>query len=58
LFTSPRDGQPYVVHYKQAGTVVAYERDGKDGKRLVAYPSGQVEEVDETRFKQLVPSAK
>jgi hypothetical protein len=58
LFTSPRDGQPYVVHYKQPGAVVAYERDGKEGKRLVAYPSGQVEEVDEARFKQLVPSAK
>ena len=58
LFTSPRDGQPYVVRYRQSGTVVAYEKEGKNGKRYVAYSNTQVEEVDEARLKQLVPDAK
>ena len=33
-------------------------QDGKDGKRMVAYETCQVEEVDETKFKELVPEAK
>jgi hypothetical protein len=63
LFTSPRDGQPYVIRYKQSSsglvggqaTVFAYEKTGKNGKRYVATSVGNVEEVDEQRFKQLVP---
>ena len=58
LFTSPRDGQPYVVSYRQSAAVIAYEREGKDGKRTVAYPNARVEEADEARPKQLVPDAK
>jgi hypothetical protein len=58
MFTSPRDGQPYVVLYKSSGAVIAYEQVGKNGKRLVAYPDTKVEEVDEARLKELVPGAK
>lgn len=63
LFISERDGQPYVVIYgKPAGPallagqpVIAYEKVGVGGKRFVASQLGAVEEVDEARFKELVP---
>jgi hypothetical protein len=63
LFISPRDKQPYVVIYGQpkgppalAGQpVVVYEKVGVGGKRYVASSLGAVEEVDETRFRELVP---
>jgi len=58
LFTSPRDGQSYVVRYKATGPVIAYEQVGKNGKHMVVYPNTQVEEVDEARLKELVPGAK
>jgi hypothetical protein len=67
MFVSPRDGKPYVVLYGTASktsaglpftTVVAYEQEGKGGKRFIARMSGAVEEVDEANFKQLVPNAK
>jgi len=65
LFISSRDGQPYVVIYGASNgppgpggsPVVAYEQTGKGGKRFVASSLGAVEEVDETRFKELVPDA-
>jgi hypothetical protein len=67
LFVSSRDGKPYVVLYGAAATkgppgpagspVVAYEQEGVGGKRFVASSMGAVEEVDEARFKQLVPGA-
>jgi hypothetical protein len=66
VFVSPRDGQPYVVRYKvRTGVpaadgstpVIAYERAGKNGKRMVAYSNAKVEEIDESRLKQLVPDA-
>lgn len=64
LFISPRDKQPYVVVYGEpkgppalAGQpVIAYERVGVGGKRWVANSLGTVEEVDEARFRELVPS--
>lgn len=64
LFVSSRDKQPYVILYgRLAGPpgpgmqpVFAYERVGVGGKRLVASGLGAVEEVDEAKFKQLVPS--
>jgi hypothetical protein len=37
---------------------VAYEQEGVDGKRYVATVVGAVEEVDEARFRELVPDAK
>ncbi len=61
LFVSSRDGQPYVVFYRgnppPASGIVAYERDGAGGERLVARPFGGVEAVDEVRFRELVPNA-
>jgi hypothetical protein len=66
LFVSNRDGKPYVVIYGQAkgpsgpggSPVIAYEQEGKGGRRWVATVVGAVEEVDEARFGQLVPTAK
>lgn len=64
LFVSPRDNEPYVVRYNLKQTtfgpsapVVAYEKTGVEGKRYVANLLGAVEEVDEARFKQLVPDS-
>jgi hypothetical protein len=61
LFISERDNQPLVILYggspKGASPgVVAYERTGKDGKRLVATNTGQVIEADDAQFAKLVPS--
>jgi len=66
LFTSTRDKKPYVILYGGANgppgpagqPVVAYEQDGVGGKRYVASTLGAVEEVDEAKFRELVPSAK
>jgi hypothetical protein len=55
---SERDGQPLVIAYggPPAGSdVVVYEQTGVDGKRLIGHRIGQVEEVDEARFRELVP---
>jgi hypothetical protein len=68
VLVSKRDGQPFVVRYGKAGgvggppqpgkspsePVVAYEKTGVDGKRMVAFSTGRVELVDETRFQELV----
>ncbi len=66
LFVSSRDGKPYVIRSgaeaqqgepgPDGSRVVIYEAEGVDGKRYVATAMGAVEEVDEARFKQLVPS--
>jgi hypothetical protein len=58
LFESERDGRPLVVLYgsSSAGTdVIVYEQTGVDGKRLVGHSIGSVEEVDEAKFRELVP---
>ena len=62
FLTSTRDGQPYVMIYgKRPPNVhrdlVGYEQTGVDGKRYVAFTLGNVEEVDETRFRELVKDA-
>lgn len=67
-FISPRDKQKYEIRYaktvaaakgKPGQPVIAmYEQAGVNGKRLVAHSTGQVEEVDEAKFKELVPGAK
>jgi hypothetical protein len=62
LFISNRDGQPYTVVYGMTpaksmtptGRVVAYEKQGVDGKRMVAYELMSVEELDEARFQAVV----
>jgi hypothetical protein len=62
LFVSPRDGQPFVVLYgKDAARlirrgVIAHERIGKDGRRLVGYELGYVHEVGQEEFAKLVPT--
>ena len=64
LFVSSRDKKPYVVIYGPTSgegpagqPVVAYEQEGVNGKRFVASKMGAVEEVDEARFRKMVPSA-
>jgi len=59
IFVSQRDHQPYLLLYgKQAlrqrtAGLVACEQVGAAGKRLVGYSQGSVEELDESRFKEL-----
>jgi hypothetical protein len=62
VFTSPRDNQAYVVRFEKSSNaskpvVFVYEKAGKDGKRFVAFSQGATELVDDTRFKELVPSS-
>jgi len=59
IFISQRDHQPFLLLYgkqaqgqKTAG-LVACEQVGVAGKRLVGYSLGGVEELDESRFKNL-----
>lgn len=59
LFVSSRDHKPFVFR-KASGrvgpdTVVLHEQEGVNGKRIVVFPMGKVEEADAARFKQLVP---
>lgn len=66
IFLSPRDGQAYVVQYgvkmgppgPDGAPWVAHEKDGQGGKRFVAFVTGQIEEVDESRFWKIVSGAK
>jgi hypothetical protein len=63
LFISSRDQQPYVVLYGRSAPagkarIVAYEREGAGGTRFVANDLGDVQEVDEAQFKEMVPGAK
>jgi hypothetical protein len=60
-FISPRDNQPFVVVYGQrpagmAAGVVAYEQTGVDGIRQVGFELGYIEEVDDAKFKEMVPN--
>jgi len=65
LFVSSRDQQPYTILYGQltgppgpgGQPVFAFEQTGAGGKRFVATGLGAVEEVNEERFKLLVPTA-
>jgi hypothetical protein len=66
LFVSPRDNQPYVVRYDLDRSqlmpgptmpIIAYEQTGVNGNRYVADMVGGVREVDETKFRELVPDA-
>src|SRR5262245_32824702 len=60
LFTSPRDGQKYMVRYgipkpERGGEsrALAWEQAGAEGKRFVALSVGYVEEYGEESFKDL-----
>ncbi len=65
-FISERDGDPFVVLYgvsitQISGTsapLVAHEKTGKNGKRLVAFANAKVEAADEARFQQLTAARK
>ena len=58
IFTSPRDNRKYVIRYNLkldpggSARAVAWEADGKNGKRYVALSIGYVEEYDEQTFKE------
>jgi hypothetical protein len=59
LFTSPRDGKAYKVHYRvrlgdpRKPVPIIHEQAGINGRREVGFAFGTVEEVDEARFRQL-----
>jgi hypothetical protein len=62
LFISPRDQQPFVVRYGVPpgtpglrGEILAYEAEGKDGKRFVALSSVDVKEMSDAEFKAALP---
>ncbi|MFO1063842.1 MAG: hypothetical protein U0892_08275 [Pirellulales bacterium] len=62
LFISSRDKKPYKFSFQQKSVmpgsiaVFAWEQDGVDGKRYVGGTLGQIEEVDEAKFRELVPN--
>jgi len=66
LFVSPRDKKPYVIYYGEIPTssgpggapVIAYEKEGVEGKRFVASAVGAVQEVTEEAFRKMVPNPK
>jgi len=59
VFKSERDGQPFVFRFSVPGgrgavAAVTFEHTGKDGKRQVGYTGGNVEEVDDAKYKDLL----
>jgi hypothetical protein len=58
IFTSPRDGQKYVLRYSLKldpggpTRAVAWEAVGQGGKRYVALSMGYVEEYDDATFQE------
>lgn len=61
-FTSDRDKEPFVVVYGQgvgsisgkSKQVIAHEKTGVGGKKLVAFVSGKVELADDARLQDLL----
>jgi hypothetical protein len=59
LFTSERDGKPFKIRYRVGGgrgsvAAVAFEQDGQDGQKQVAFTgNSRVEAVDGTAYAQL-----
>jgi hypothetical protein len=62
VFTSERDNEPFVVIYGQGISsisgkslqVIAHEKTGVRGKKLVTFVSGKVELVNEARLQELL----
>ena len=60
-FMSERDQEPFVVFYGQgigsvsghSAPLVAHEKTGKNGRRLVAFANGKVDLVDDARLEEL-----
>jgi hypothetical protein len=61
ILTSPRDGQKYVVTYGKATSpspntsIVAFEKEGADGKKLIVFETKESREVDDAELKSLLP---
>jgi hypothetical protein len=61
VFSSERDQEPFVILYGlritkisgESAPLLAHEKTGKNGKRLVAYANAKVDHVNEARFKEL-----
>jgi len=63
LFVSERDGKPFHIRYKVGGgrgsvDPVAFEQEGKDGKRQVGFTGGKIEEVDGDRYQAYLTGKK
>ena len=63
LFVSERDEQPFIIKYGQSGGImsklpVVFEKEGRGGMRQVAFTNGQVEEVDDARYQELLQTGK
>ena len=63
LFVSSRDKKPYKLKFEskpsvpgQSSNIFAWEQDGIGGKRFVAGTLGEILEVDQAKFQQLVPN--
>jgi hypothetical protein len=59
LFKSERDGEPFKIRFNVGGgrgsvAAVVFEQTGKDGKRQVGFTGGNVEEVDDAKYKELL----
>ena len=60
MLTSPRDNQKYVVMYGKPApknperSVAVHEKEGYDGKKLVAFELGYSQEADETELQQFL----
>lgn len=59
LFSSDRDGQPFVIRYGVNGGLgstdaVVFEKQGRGGKKQVGFTNGTVETVDDARYDQLL----
>jgi hypothetical protein len=56
LFVSPRDKKKFVVRYGlaniEAVKALAWEAEGKEGRKFVALTRGNVEEYEEPMFKE------
>lgn len=55
LLVSERDGKPFRIRYNVGGgrgavVAVAFEQDGKDGKKQVGFTGGKIEEVAEAEY--------
>lgn len=65
-FVSERDKEPFVVLYGVgigqisgiSAPVVAYEKTGVGGKRLVAFANTKLDHVDEAKLKELMEAKK
>jgi hypothetical protein len=60
LLTSPRDGEPYVIRYgkvssrDQENNLVAYEKIGANGTKLIVSELARSREVDESELQSLL----